>query len=300
MIGTPASTSFTDRRGKSGPEQRYERGRIPHPLTWPNVVCLDAPLVAVSWQWLFARSFDAPVSAAGMAALFLTAWLIYLGDRSGDCASVDVRRASSSRQRFCLKYRRAWLVLLVAVGVADAAVVATQLGSGVRIIGAAVALLAIAYLLTNQLRPEAWRVLPAKETAIGLLFAAGTVVPIALHLPSAAVLPWLLFAALCTMNCISIAVWERWLDHAQQRVSIATAFPRVSGFVLPALLLLAVTAVAAARMAAAAQAMFVCLSLSAALLALTHVFRRRIQPDVRTALADLVLLTPAALLLTRW
>jgi hypothetical protein len=53
-------------------------------------------------------------------------------------------------------------------------------------------------------------------------------------------------------------------------------------------------------MAAAAQAMFVCLSLSAALLALTHVFRRRIQPDVRTALADLVLLTPAALLLTRW
>jgi hypothetical protein len=140
-------------------------------------------------------------------------------------------------------------------------------------------------------------VLPAKEIAIGVLFAAGTLVPIALHLPSAAALPWLLFAALCTMNCISIAAWERWLDGAQQRVSVATAFPRVSGFVLPALLVLVIVSLAVARVASAAQTIYVCIGVSAALLALTHLVRRHVQSDVRTALADLVLLTPAAVLL---
>lgn len=290
MIAATASKSFANQR------KRLRKFRI-SPLVLLNAVCLDAPLVAVCWLWLFASTFDAPVSGAGMAALFLTAWVIYLGDRLGDSAFVDVRRASSFRQRFCLRHRRRWLHAIVVVAVLDLAVVATQLGSAVLLMGAAVALLAIAYLLTNQLRPGAWRVLPAKEIAIGVLFAAGTIVPIALHLPSAALLPWLLFAALCTMNCISIAVWERWLDDAQQRVSIATAFPRVSGFVLPALLVLAVASICSAWMTSAAPVICVCISISAGLLALTHVFRRRVQSDVRTALADLFLLTPAAPLL---
>ena len=292
MIATTASGSFTERQK---PPQKIRISL----LVWINVICLDAPLVAVCWLWLFATSFGAPVSTAGMAALFLTAWLIYLGDRLGDCASVDVRRATSFRQRFCVKHRRTWLVLIGAVAVADAAVVATQLASGVLVIGSAVALLATAYLLTNQLRPGAWRVLPAKEISIGVLFAAGTIVPIAAHLPSAAVRPWLLFAALCTLNCISIAVWERWLDEAQERVSIATAFPRVSGMVLAALLLLGAASLALARVHVATTPTYTCIGISAVLLALTHAFRRRIHPDVRTALADLVLLTPAVLLAIR-
>ena len=290
MIGAPASKSFTARRALP------EKNRI-SPLVWMNAVCLDAPLVAVSWCWLFARSFDAPVTASGMVALFLTAWLIYLGDRFGDTASVDVHRATSFRQRFCLKYRRGWLVVIGAVAAADVVVVATKLAAGVLVFGAVVALLALVYLVANQLRPVTWRFVPLKEVTIGVLFAAGTTVPLALHLPAAAAFQWFLFAALCTMNCISIAVWERWLDQAQQRISIATTFPRVNGFVLPALLLLSLASFAVARTATTAQWVYVCLGTSAALLAVTHLFRRRIQPDVRTALADLVLLTPAVLLM---
>ena len=292
MIAPTASKSFAERR------DRAQKIRI-SPLAWMNAVCLDAPLVAVSWLWLLAASFDLPVSRWATAALFLTSWLIYLSDRLGDCAAVDVRRATSFRQRFCLRHRRTWAVAIVVVALLDAAVVAMQLRSDMLMIGSVVALLAIAYLLTNQLRPGAWRLLPAKEIAIGVLFAAGTVVPIALHLPSAAMLPWCLFAALCVMNCISIAVWERWLDDAQQRVSIATVFPRVSGFLLPALLLLLIASLLLARTSGAAQPIYMCISISTALLGLTHVCRRGVQPDVRTALADLVLLTPAVLLLAR-
>jgi uncharacterized membrane protein len=194
-------------------------------------------------------------------------------------------------------------VLFRSIGVvaaADTAVVATQLASTVLVFGSAVAFAATAYLLTNQLRPRVWRIVPVKEIAIGVLFAAGTVVPVAWHLPSSALLPWLLFAALCTMNCISIAVWERWLDVAQQRISIATAFPGVGVFVLTALLLIAIVSFEVARRTAVAQSIYACIGVSAMLLALVHVCRRRVQPDMRTALADIVLLTPAVLLVAGW
>ena len=289
MIGTPASKSFRGTRSFS---------RV-SPLVWLNAVCLDAPLVAVSWHWLFARSFGTPVDPGGITALFLTAWLIYLADRFGDSISIDWQRATSFRQRFCLKHRRAWLITTALVATADVAVVATQLQTTMLMPGAIVGATAVVYLLTNQLRHAVWRVLPAKEIAIGVLFAAGTMVPIVSHLPTAALRPWVLFAALCTLNCISIAVWERWLDSAQRRVSIATAFPSAGAIVLPALLLLVVASSAIAWSDIATRSIYICVGASAALLGLTHASRRRIQPDVRTALADLVLLTPAVLLAWR-
>lgn len=261
-----------------------------------NAVCLDAPLVAVSWVWLFARSFDVPVATSGLTALFLTAWLIYLADRLGDTVLIDRRRVTSFRQRVCLEHRRAWLIVTAAVAVADLAVVGAQFRSGFVMSGAAVGAMVLAYLLVNQFRPAIWRVVPLKEVAVGALFAAGTMVPIAAHLPSTAIRSWCLFAALCTLNCISIAAWERWLDTAQERVSIATALPRVGGLVLPALLLLASVSFALGLLHVAGRSIYICVSISAALLAFTHASRRRIQPDVRTALADLELLTPAVLL----
>ena len=292
MIDAPASKSFSARRDVP------QKNRI-SPLVWMNAVCLDAPLVAVTWHWLFARSFGLPITGGAMAALFLTAWVIYLADRFGDSVSIDLRRATSFRQRFCVRHRRAWMFGTAVVGVADVAVVVALLGREALGYGAVVGVMALVYLLTNQLRPAVWRLVPAKELAIGVLFAAGTVVPIAAHLSFPAVAPWVLFAALCTMNCVSIAVWERWLDIAQQRISIATVFPGVGVLVLPALLLLAAWSFFAWRGLAGSSPVYMCVAASAVLLALTHTFRRRIQADVRTALADLVLLTPAVLLCWR-
>jgi hypothetical protein len=54
------------------------------PFVWLNLVCLDAPLVAVAWQWLIASSLHLAVALADSAALFLTAWGIYLADRLAD------------------------------------------------------------------------------------------------------------------------------------------------------------------------------------------------------------------------
>ena len=70
------------------------------PLLWLNLVCLDAPLVAICWQWIFAYNFHLSVPPGHRAALFLTAWLIYLADRFGDSLSLVAGQPNSARQQF--------------------------------------------------------------------------------------------------------------------------------------------------------------------------------------------------------
>ena len=48
---------------------------------WPNLLSLDAPLVAVLWQSFLAYRFSLPLRLSGCLALGLTVWSIYLLDR---------------------------------------------------------------------------------------------------------------------------------------------------------------------------------------------------------------------------
>jgi len=48
---------------------------------WPNLLSLDAPLVAVLWQGFLAYRFSLPLRPSGRLALGLTVWAIYLLDR---------------------------------------------------------------------------------------------------------------------------------------------------------------------------------------------------------------------------
>src|SRR3954463_15912958 len=114
MIETAASKSFAGERSASVATKPLPRAlvparRAPGVFTWLNVVCFDAPIVAVAWQWLFARSFQVPIARGATAALFLTAWLIYLTDRLVDSVLLERWAPLSLRQEFCLRYRWLWV-----------------------------------------------------------------------------------------------------------------------------------------------------------------------------------------------
>ncbi len=274
--------------------------RPPSPLLWLNLVCLDAPIVAVSWQWLFTRTFHLPFNFTNAAALFLTAWLIYLADRFGDSISLVRGVPRSLRQEFCARHRRGWIVALGVVALTDAGLIAMRLQFRVFAIGAAVGSVALVYLILNHRWSQLWRRLPLKEITIGVLFAAGTVaslLPQFLPLRTFLVAS-LLFAALCTLNCMCIARWERALDLAQRRGSIATAWPLIAAQVARAALVLAAIAFACLIFDRADAAIYLCVGLSALALAVLDQAGEHLLGDVRTALADLVLLTP--LLIVVW
>ncbi len=289
------------------------------PTTWLNLVCLDAPLVAVAWLWLFARTFHVPLQIGNAVALFLTGWLIYLADRFADASNLKPDSPRSLRQEFCLRHREFWIATLALVAGFDAYVIWRTTALQTFLVGAIVGLLAVVYLVVNHPLGLIWRSLPAKELAIGVLFAAGTVVALLPEIPSAAgfVFAALGFAGLCSLNCISIAVWEQELDQAQRKVSIATRHPGIASVVGKTCLALGVAAVALAIVFREASPVFACISVSALLLvwvdASSDIKERRftnrrgsrnrginrpsLGADERTALADLVLLTPIVALL---
>ena len=251
-------------------------------------------MVAILWLWLFARTFQVPVHFGNAVALFLTAWLIYLVDRLADASSLRTGLPRSLRQQFCRAHREIWVSGLLLIGGFDLYVIRWSTATGTFLAGAVVGVLTLIYLVLNQPLGLIWRTLPAKEITIGLLFTAGTLVallPATPPLSASFVGSALAFAALCSLDCVSIAFWERELDRAQGKVSVATRYP---GFARQVGRICAGLAVASFVMALVygAAPIFGCVSASAGLLALLNRLPGSIRIDQRTALADLVLLTP--------
>ena len=263
------------------------------PILWLNLLCLDAPLVAVAWQWVFARSAHITTTPAQVGALFLTAWLIYLVDRLADSIWLPTNVAPAARKAFCAAHRSVWMGAIAAIALADLAIVGRWLDGATLSNGIFLGLIAGVYLVTNVLFGRVWRMIPIKEIVIGILFATGTLLVL---VESPATPSWSIvlaasfFAALCFLNCISIAVWERDLDQARGQSSIATRWPRIGVSIPFASFGLTVIACILAIADHSVLAPAICIGLSAALLAALHFVPSN--RDQRTALADLVLLTP--------
>jgi hypothetical protein len=288
-MSSPSAAEFSAGRGRPRTAQRAV------PTLWLNLVCLDAPLVAVAWLWLFARTFQVRLQIGNGLALFLTAWLTYLADRFADASSLKPNSPRSLRQNFCLRHREIWIATVALVAGFDAYVIWRTTALQTFFVGAVVGSLALVYLVVNHPLGLIWRSLPAKELAIGTLFAAGTIVallPLPALPPSFAIAVFT-FAALCSLNCISIAIWERELDRAQRKISIATRHPVVARHVRSVCFFLAFTAFGLAIGLHSATPLFICVGISALFLAWLNASRSlAASTDQRTALADLVLLTP--------
>jgi len=249
----------------------------------------------VAWLGLFAQIFRIPLQTGNCLALFLTAWLIYLADRLADSTSLKPGVPRSLRQGFCERHREIWIATILLVGGFDAYVIWRTTALATFLVGTVVGTLALIYLVINHPLGLVWRLLPAKELAIGLLFTAGTLVALMPAVPPMTlsfVASVVAFAALCSLNCISIANWERDLDRAQEKISIGTRHPGIArrAGIISAGLALASLAIAIGHRQA--TPLVACLFSSGLLLAWLNSSWVRFTDDERTALADLVLLTP--------
>ncbi len=273
------------------------------PVVWLNLLCLDAPIVALVWQWLFARNFGADLTFTLRALLFLTAWLIYLADRFADSIKLPPNVPISLRHQFCRDHIKGWWVAIVVIFFLDVAFAISGLDLQMLLLGATLAAVCALYLFVNHSLGGKWRPLPMKEKAVGLLFAAGTTLGVIGQLPGLTVsfgVAVILFAILCTFNCLSIAAWERELDTAQGKASFMTSWPVAARALKSIGYGLAFAALACAVLWRFAFPLWLCLTGSALLLVRLNLWDR-LPRDQRTALADLVLLTPllAWLLLLR-
>lgn len=149
---------------------------------WPQVLSLDAPLVAVLWGAALAKSHYLHLPAAFLEALGLAAWLIYLVDRVAD--DEPQTRLPSARHRFCQRHRRIVWPVIVAAGAWLVWLVLARLPVGLIGQGMAVAMLAVLYLAVFAAHRRAWlfRGLVLLALAIALSFV--------LQMPGTGVAAW--------------------------------------------------------------------------------------------------------------
>jgi len=177
------------------------------PWLWPNLLSLDAPLVALLWQILFVRCFHGSLGMLPAALLAVAVWLIYVADRT-----LDAWRGSIEQPRHEF-YRRHWRMVLpvwmAALG-AGGWLAWSRLPAPLFAEGVAVASGTALYLTAVHLAPGLLRRAGSKESAVAVLFGLGASLAAWPGVETASdVLAIVLFSGLCWMNCAAIDDWER-------------------------------------------------------------------------------------------
>jgi hypothetical protein len=275
---------------------------------WWNLLSADAPAVAIAWAALFARSRGVSLPASHFLTLALIVWLIYLADRILDAQRASNASVLKPRHLFSARHRSV-LLAVIALGAALAGWLIREELSPLEIraglvLGAIVGL----YMLGVHLPGEALRRFLPKEIAVGLLFAAGTMLPVWTHAavfsgaPAAmAITRWMLFALLCSLNCIAIECWESISSRSDQERSssfFSWCDSRLSALAAGLVVLCCVAAAAWRTPSAAIPATTV--GAAALLTWLLNSQRARLSASALRVLADGALLLPALIALSRF
>ena len=265
-----------------------------HALTRPlilwHLLSLDAPTVATLWTWSIARHSGRVLPISLLAATFLAVWILYAADRLLDTGAPASEL--EARHHFHMRYRPWFRLGLVAASLALAPLLLLLPPAAMRLYVELAAVLLAWFMLIHVPTTGSGtmpRRLP-KELAVGLFFAAAVFIPTAAELPDhrLALVPLvLLFAALCSLNCLFIYAWE----HPTPR-SLDAAHPSTR-FALRHLQALAFTVLASAPVLAIVQrsSLALAIALSTAFLLTLQYWSPR-DPTLLRAAADLTLLTP--------
>lgn len=175
---------------------------------WFNVLSLDAPVVAVVWQWLFARCCGVVLHWPGIVSLAISVWLIYAVDRLLDLK--EGAPAVTARHAFTRRHRG--MFLLAALAAFPALLWAClHLASVVIHNGLFLSFAVVLYILAVHAAPVRFRRLWPKELVVGVIFAMGTSLVVWSRMAGDSgqlIGPTLLFSALCWLNCVAIEHWE--------------------------------------------------------------------------------------------
>jgi hypothetical protein len=269
--------------------------QVPRALHLWHLCNLDAPTVAVVWTLAFAWAAGVHLDLWVPLLIAFGTWTVYVGDRL-----LDVHRAIRSgdldalRERHYFHWRHRRLLIPMACGTAAIAadLVACRMPAGVRSHDSVLAAATLIYFsgVHSSARLPRWLGrLASKELLVGLLFTAGCAAPTLSRLHSAR---WpffvclVFFAALAWMNCMAIESWESSINRIT--ISLHTLLLGIAGIAASGVFL---------SMDPRASALAIPGAASALLLYLLDRTRTHISPLNLRTLADLVLLTPLALIL---
>ena len=262
---------------------------------WPNLLGLDAPIVAVCWQYLFADSLGIFLPWSIHLILALSAWCIYLADRLVDTSRSRAQPFDTHRHRFTARNFKKLSALLALASALNAALILRFLPLNLIITGCGTAALIAVYYLFRLTQLRAHVSLIPREVLCGILFAIGcAIAPYeyahGMPVPPSFYLIVLLFGLLCSASCILISIWEKESDFASNDFSAVTSHQKAIPHIASALSALAGISLLLSVFVHAKA--LIAIALAVALLRLSLRFQDHLSALSRRALADAVLLTP--------
>jgi hypothetical protein len=268
-----------------------------------HLLSLDAPAVAALWTYFVACCCHVYLPWTAPAAMFLAVWMLYATDRL-----LDARHGNTSeleeRHRFHHRHKRGFLAGIVCASTALACLLPRVEPTALRLY-ALLASLLFAYFFLIHIYPsntspaQNLRRLP-KELAVGVFFPAAIFIPTVARAPQLR-LPLLpvavLFAAVCTLNCLYLYAWEHPGSHSSAHWTTRFATRNLPLLTILTLLCGAISVIVSRFFGGGSNPLLsVACGLSAALLLDLHVQRRHLTALHLRAAADLALLTPLLLL----
>jgi hypothetical protein len=265
---------------------------------WWNILSIDAPTVAAIWALVFARAGGIKPGILSEAVLVLAVFLIYVGDRLLDgFTAVDTTKLQH-RHIFCTRHRVALSAIVMFLAVTIFWIAAARLPAAQIRAGLTLAAVVAAYILGIHAGDGVLARRVPKELVVGILFAAGTSLPVwsQSHELDGAI--WLLlisFALLCSLNCVAIDFWEAHPATSGSGLNTNTV-PLRSGYpeiyidgMAAATVLIAVAASWIERVRSIYVAEFSAIALAAFLLLILNRWRRRLSRPALRVLADAAL-----------
>jgi len=287
-IGFPRGVASTGTRSS-----RVAAATPPWWLWW-NILSLDAPTVAVIWAAVFARAAGITVRLSDEITLGLAVGIIYIADRLLDGWRSAAHAALQERHLFCARHRTALLGVLVPASSAIFWISTHEMTAREAQAGLILAAIVAAYIVgIHAVRGFPARLLP-KELSVGILFAAGTTLPLwaqSATISPSAWPPMILFALLCALNCLSIQYWEnvRSIETTRQTARVRGAWKGNHIFWLSAALGIAALTILPVDRSQSFAKPITAISVAAFLLLFLHLFRNRFSRPALRVLADAVL-----------
>ncbi len=264
----------------------------------PNLLSLDAPLVAVAWLYVFAKTWRADYHPwEAYVSLGLVVWVIYVMDRLLDASLLTTSsRKLQARHEFHYKHRKWFTIGAIGAGLTALVLVVSYMSYAiyhyVLIGGVVVAGFFGLSMLSSQEEDE---IPHTKNILAGIGFSFGTATMAHVYLPGRDVYEllmsplFILFAVLCALNISAIDFWE----HARRSTDVETKASDELALTLPLTLLGASSLILALRdQEMALRPFFYAILSGAALLQILNRSRARFSMDALRVLADVAILLP--------
>jgi hypothetical protein len=273
----------------------------PQGWQWPAILSLDAPLVAVLWQALFARKLGVHLDWHDPVLLGLAVWIVYAADRWIEGWRLDLDTVQTQRHQFYLRHR--WPVFWTGIAaiIATTVIAIARLGEREFKAGFVLLIPTLLYLFSHQLVHRHHPLRLPKEIVIAVIFALGCALAPAVIVPEkipSLLIPVTLFGLLCFANCALIASWEKEVDTLHGQTSLALQLKGRWAIIhaLPWLVFLSAL-VSVFLNPDPSHPGALCTAASGLLLGLLDLLQPRIGREAARAVVDFTLMTPVVLLL---